>query len=96
MEIFLNSKKNWINFFPKFSLIFKNRKKLTFSENGLINKMKNVFNEGFKFAIKLDILAKEKNFLKENLKNLNAIEIFFNEISDIGNSFLNLVNFFLF
>jgi hypothetical protein len=68
---------------------------MTFAEKGLINKMQNVFNEGFKFAIKLDILTKERNFVKENFENLNKIEIYFNEINEIGNSFLILVNFFL-
>lgn len=57
--------------------------------------MRNVFDKGFIFAIKLDNLFKNKNFLEKKLENLNEIEIYFNEITELANSFLNLVKFFL-
>lgn len=89
----------WIKFFPKFSSTFKNRKNLTSAEAIDIQKMGDIFDKAFKFTASLEDLLKNANFTngnfealqQKNMNNLKNIEMYFNQISDLSNSFLKLV-----
>jgi len=91
----------WLKFYPNFSLIYKQRPNITNTEFFELNKMREIFDQSFKFLAGLDRTC--KNPLAENdalidkiisyNDNLKKIDSYFSSIGEITVSYEKLVKY---
>jgi len=89
----------WMKFFPLFSLTFKLRPNVTTTELFQLNKMREIFDQSFKFLADLDRMNKDPlirnaNFSEKMIsykENLLKIDSFFASIGEISDAFGQLV-----